>query len=65
MLTMVARAAESAIAVSPGKLPIPVDWPLSANKDVIRALPTPIDVLCVTTPAGAVHFVVADDLSAQ
>ncbi len=52
-------------AVSPPDVPIGTGDPLSVDKDVIRPPPVPTDWSRRTAPAGSVHPLPAEDLSAQ
>ena len=57
--------ARSVGAVSPPAGPGGATPPPSVSSEVIRPLDAPIDTLRTLCPAGAVHAVVEDDLSAQ
>ena len=57
--------ARSVVAVSPPAGPGGATPPPSVSSEVIRPLDAPIDTLRTLCPAGAVHAVVEDDLSAQ
>src|SRR5215211_1708138 len=63
---MVALAlAESAVPVNPPCPPAAAGPPVSVDSVQIRPPPVPNEVLRTVCPAGAVHAVVAEELSAQ